>query len=96
MARTAILCPSSISCAPKVSIKLDLPTPGTPEIPSRMERPVCGRTSVSKASASARWFGRVDSIRVMARARARRLPASRSCVREGETGAFDSGMAAAS
>ena len=56
-------------------MNVDLPTPGEPLMPMRTAPPVSGSSSSSTASASARWSGRVDSARVMARASALRSPA---------------------
>jgi hypothetical protein len=53
-------------------MKVDLPTPGTPEMPSRSERPACGSSALSTSSARARWSARVDSSSVIALAIARR------------------------
>ena len=53
-----------------------LPPPGTPVMPSRTDFPVCGSRTPSNASARSRWSARVDSIRVIAWASARRSPAS--------------------
>ena len=39
-ANTAILCPCSISRVPIALMKVDLPAPGTPEMPTRTARPV--------------------------------------------------------
>ena len=57
-------------------MKVDLPTPGTPEMPSRNDWPVCGSKAVSSSSACARWSARVDSSSVMALAMARRWAAA--------------------
>src|SRR5262245_43604346 len=76
MASTASERPRSSSDRPKRSMKVDLPTPGTPVMPSRTDLPVCGNTAASNASARSRWSVRVDSISVMAWASARRSPAS--------------------
>ena len=76
IASTASERPRSSSARPKRSMKVDLPTPGTPVMPSRTDLPVCGSTAASSASARSRWSARVDSIRVMACASARRSPAS--------------------
>ena len=51
IASTATLWPAWVRKQPKASIKLDLPTPGGPEKPSRMAWPVCGITASSSASA---------------------------------------------
>mmetsp|Transcript_5907 Transcript_5907/g.14563 ORF Transcript_5907/g.14563 Transcript_5907/m.14563 type:complete len:320 (+) Transcript_5907:251-1210(+) len=74
-ASTATRWPWSIRNRPKASMKVLLPTPGTPEMPSRSAPPVAGISSVSRASAWARWSARVDSTCVIALASARRSPA---------------------
>ena len=76
MASTASERPCSSSDSPKRSMKVDLPTPGTPVMPSRTDLPACGSRAPSSTSARSRWSERVDSIRVMAWASARRSPAS--------------------
>ena len=48
-----------VNIKPKLSIKVDLPTPGTPDIPSRMEFPAHGSRSCNNALALARWSPRV-------------------------------------
>ena len=53
-------------------MKVLLPTPGTPLMPSRNDLPVWGSSAVSISSACARWSARVDSSSVMALAMARR------------------------
>lgn len=55
-------------------MNVDLPTPGTPEIPMRTDRFACGVTKPSNSLAGARSSGRDDSINVIARASARRSP----------------------
>jgi hypothetical protein len=85
IASTASDRPRSSSDRPKRSIRVDLPTPGTPVMPSRTDLPVCGSTSASSASARTRWSLRVDSIRVIACASARRSPFSRGS-RSGSAG----------
>jgi hypothetical protein len=75
-ASTAMRWPRAIRNMPSASMKVDLPTPGTPEMPMRSERPLCGSRAPSSACARRRWSARVDSTRVMALASARRLPAS--------------------
>ena len=42
IANTATRCPWAIKYSPSASIKVDLPTPGTPDIPSRKDLPVKG------------------------------------------------------
>src|SRR5690348_4169652 len=56
-------------------MKVDLPTPGTPEIPIRTAPPACGPSSASSSRASSRWSARVDSTKVMARETELRSPA---------------------
>src|SRR5262245_47622633 len=75
-ASTATRWPWSTTCRPNASMKVDFPAPGAPEMPMRIEPPVCGRTSARIASASARWSARVDSASVIARASDRRSPAT--------------------
>jgi hypothetical protein len=53
-ASTATLWPWSIRCRPKASMKVDLPTPGTPEMPSRTDLPDSASSAASRASAAAR------------------------------------------
>ena len=48
-ASTATRWPRAITCSPRASMKVDLPTPGAPLMPMRSEWPVCG----SRASMSA-------------------------------------------
>ena len=74
-ASTATLSPRSSSIMPKVSVKVDLPTPGVPDRPMRRaSRSVLARRASSRATACSRWSGRVLSTSVIARASARRLP----------------------
>ena len=54
IASTASERPFSMSESPKRSMKVDLPTPGTPVMPSRTDFPECGNTSASSASARSR------------------------------------------
>src|SRR6516162_494752 len=79
-ASTAIRRPSAMPSRPKRSIKVDLPAPGGPEMPMRTAPPVCGSSNSTSRSASSRWSGRVDSIRVMARASARRSPRRKAAI----------------
>jgi len=58
-------------------MKVDLPTPGTPEMPSRNERPEAGSSALSTSSARARWSARVDS------SKRDRLAIARRCRRAG-------------
>ncbi len=53
-ASTATRCPKPIRCKPSASMKVLLPTPGTPLMPSLNARPVCGSRAVSNSSAWAR------------------------------------------
>ena len=57
-------------------MKVDLPAPGAPEMPTRIALPVCGSSAASTASARAWWSRRVDSTSVMAFASARGWRAS--------------------
>ena len=50
-ASTAILWPCAITCRPKASMKVDLPAPGVPEMPSRIAWPVLGSRRASRLSA---------------------------------------------
>ena len=71
-ASTATRWPWPIRYKPSASMKVLLPTPGTPLMPRRKALPVCGSSVVSSSSACARWSARVDSSKVMALAMARR------------------------
>ena len=71
-ANTATRWPCAISHRPSASMKVLLPTPGTPLMPSRKAPPACGSSASSSASARTRWSARVDSSSVMALAMARR------------------------
>jgi hypothetical protein len=51
MASTATLWPLPISASPSASMKVDLPTPGTPEMPTRIDWPVCGSSARSTSPA---------------------------------------------
>ncbi len=53
-ANTATRCSCATRKPPSASMKVDLPAPGAPEMPTRMDFPACGSTSSSSASASAR------------------------------------------
>src|SRR5580704_15024829 len=75
-ARTATRWPWSRSWPPSRSMKLDLPTPGTPVMPIRRAWPACGSSRVKMCWASTRWSGRLDSTSVIARAMSGREPAS--------------------
>jgi hypothetical protein len=46
-ASTATRQPSPVSIVPKASMNVDLPTPGTPVMPTRMACPAWGSSSVS-------------------------------------------------
>src|SRR5210317_1667127 len=73
-ARTPTRFPRPIRNSPKASIKVDLPTPGTPEMPILRLCPLCGRQRSRSAAACLRCDGWLDSISVMALASARRWP----------------------
>jgi len=74
IASTATLWPRPVSRVPSASMKVLLPTPGTPEMPTRTALPLSGSTACRTASASARWRGLVLSISVIARASPVRSP----------------------
>ena len=88
-ASTATRIPCPVRSWPKASMKVDLPTPGVPDRPMRSAVRSAGRAATS-AWARARWSGRVDSISVIARDRARRWPSSSGCKRSsiGTSGAW--------
>ena len=48
-ASTARRWPRPITCSPSASTKVDLPTPGAPLMPMRIERPACGSSASSTA-----------------------------------------------
>ena len=73
---TATRWPAAMACSPNTSMKVDLPTPGTPVMPTLREPPVWDISALSSTSAWSRWSLRSDSTRVIARARAGRSPAS--------------------
>src|SRR4051794_18474050 len=75
-ASTATFEPAAVRSTPSWSMKVDLPTPGTPLIPIRRAPPACGNSATSSSWAASRWSPRRDSTSVMARAIARRSPAS--------------------
>ena len=52
-ASTATRWPLAVRWLPSTSMVVDLPTPGTPVMPTRVARPVKGRSSFSKVRASA-------------------------------------------
>ena len=81
MASTATRSPRSTRYTPSASMKVLLPTPGTPLMPRRSDWPVCGSNAVSSSSPWARWSARVDSSSVMALAMARRCTAPRAFTR---------------
>ena len=53
-ASTATWCPWPMRWRPKASMKVDLPTPGTPEMPRRVDPPVWGIRRSKRAWARAR------------------------------------------
>ena len=61
-----------VRCVPSASMKVDLPTPGTPVMPTRWRCPRRGM-QVQRAArcARSRWSARVDSTRVIARGNGR-------------------------
>ena len=66
-ASTATFLPVSIKLQPNASMKVLLPTPGTPVMPVRKAFPECGK-SLRLSSAASFWcFGLRLSISVMAR-----------------------------
>ena len=74
MARTAIFLPMLVKCLPKASMKVLLPTPGTPVMPMRSECPAWGRHR-SMTSCAIRWWSVFRlSASVMARLRMTRSP----------------------
>ena len=78
IAKTATLCPRSVSAQPTVSMKALLPAPGGPVTPTRIDCPVWGRSWASRACADFLCWEAALSTKVMARARAARSPASTS------------------
>ena len=70
-ASTATRWPWPIRCRPRASMNVDFPDPGEPLIPTRIDRPVAGKSASSTASARAWWSRRVDSTSVIALASAR-------------------------
>ncbi len=73
--RTATRSPRwRIRCMPRASMKVLLPTPGTPVMPTRRDLPVAGRIASSIRAASSPSAGRSLSTTVMARARMTRSP----------------------
>ena len=72
---TATLSPRSrIRYMPSASMKVLLPTPGTPVMPTRRDLPVCGRMASSSRAAKSPSAGSSLSITVMARARITESP----------------------
>ena len=61
---------------PKLSMKVLLPTPGTPVMPRRTALPVFGSSGPRIARAAAWWAGSALSISVMVLESIRRSPAS--------------------
>ena len=61
---------------PSASIKVDLPAPGTPVIPTRVDLPVYGNNRWITCCAISKWAAALLSIKVMARDKTIRLPAS--------------------
>jgi hypothetical protein len=57
-------------------MKVDLPTPGTPEMPTRIDLPLYGSSASSTCCRARRWSLRVLSSSVMVFASARRSRAS--------------------
>src|SRR6185503_1253564 len=57
-------------------MKVDLPTPGAPLMPTRSDSPLFGSSASSSAAASRRCSGKVDSTSVIALASARRSRSS--------------------
>ncbi|MNE58830.1 hypothetical protein D3C80_1538860 [compost metagenome] len=76
MASTASFRPSAIRCIPKDSMKVLLPTPGTPVMPMRSDFPEYGSISSISCAASTWCCGLVDSTRVIARLSRAISPAS--------------------
>ena len=74
-ARTATRWPRAIRCRPSDSTKVDLPTPGAPLMPMRIDSTACGSSASSTACPRGWSSRRVDSISVIAFASARRSPA---------------------
>ena len=71
--------PAPVSRVPSASMNVDLPTPGTPEMPTRTARPDRDRasrspSSVSSSRAAARWAACDDSTSVIACETAARRP----------------------
>jgi hypothetical protein len=79
-ASTATRSPSPMRSRPSVSMKVDLPTPGTPETPRRNDGRAGTGSAVRSASARSRWSARRDSSSVIALAIARRCASPRAPV----------------
>ena len=75
MVSTANFLPMPVISLPNDSIKVDLPTPGTPVMPTRRLLPVWGRMISSTFSARATSEGNLLSISVMALESMMRSPA---------------------
>ena len=75
-ARTATLCPSRQRSTPSASMKVLLPAPGTPVIPTRTAWPVRGRTPAMTCWARSKCAAALLSTSVMARESTVRSPAS--------------------
>src|SRR3954470_7838494 len=73
-ASTATRRPAAVSMVPKASMKVLLPTPGTPVTPTRCAPPACGSTAWRTAWARAWCSGLALSTSVMARERRVRSP----------------------
>src|SRR5262245_18638092 len=71
-ARTATRLPRPSRWSPKASMKVLLPTPGTPLTPTRVACPASGRRSSSRRCAASWWSARTLSTSVIAFASARR------------------------
>src|SRR3954463_12721454 len=70
-------------------MNVDLPTPGTPETPTRIE-PAAVSSSASSSRAAARWSARELSTSVIARLIASRRPSRTCAARDAvSTGGFD-------
>ena len=74
-ATTATRCPRSTRRHPIASMKVDLPTPGTPVIPTRTDPPVASAMSASSSPRELAVVGPLDSSSVIARATCWRDPA---------------------
>ena len=72
---TASFRPSSTSIMPRASMRVLLPAPGTPVMPTRMAPPAWGRMRVRSSWACSKCAGALDSMSVMALASMTRSPA---------------------